>query len=347
MRERAARKLSHEPVRRIWLSICDHYEPCWKKATLEVATERVRVWEEQWPRIADLAPRDSAGNRPRYTFFFPQEEYRPEFLEPLARMTEQGVADVEVHIHHDGEGREDFRARMSGFCRVLHEQHGLLRSIDGQIRFGFIHGNWCLDNSRPDGRWCGLNDEITLLRDLGCYADFTMPAGSHPAQARTMNVIYTCTDDPNRPKSYDTGVPVRPGTGIGGDLLMVPGPFGLRWRERLLPRMETGEIAANDLPSAYRVKRWFELAPQIGGDLFVKLYTHGAQERNSSALLSGALKDLFEMVKAEAGRRQAQVFFVSAWQMYRAIEALAHSHDPVEYALRDAGTLSEKAVKVE
>ena len=38
-------------------------------------------------------------------------------------------------------------------------------------RFGFIHGNWCLDNSRADGRWCGLNNELILLRELGCYAD--------------------------------------------------------------------------------------------------------------------------------------------------------------------------------
>lgn len=330
MRERCSHMLSGEQIRRVWLTVCDHFEPLWGKPTPELALNRVRLWEQRWPRIADAAPRDSAGRPPCHTFFFPEEEYRPEFLEPLAKMTERGIADVEVHIHHDGEGREDFVERMRGFCGVLHEQHGLLRRVDGKIRFGFIHGNWCLDNSRPDGRWCGLNDEITLLRNLGCYADFTMPAGNHPSQSRTLNTIYTCTDDPNRPKSYDTGKSITPGSGIEGDLLMIPGPFGLRWRGRLIPRMETGEIAGNDLPTAYRVRRWFDLSPRIGGDLFIKLYTHGTQERNSAALLGGGLQSLFTFVAAECKKREAEVHFVSAWQMYKKIERLSGSHNAAE-----------------
>jgi hypothetical protein len=48
------------------------------------------------------------------------------------------------------------------------------------IRFGFIHGNWALDNSLPHGKSCGLDSEIALLRDLGCYGDFTMPSGASP-----------------------------------------------------------------------------------------------------------------------------------------------------------------------
>jgi hypothetical protein len=30
--------------------------------------------------------------------------------------------------------------------------------------------------------FCGVNGEIALLRDLGCYADFTMPAIPGPSQ---------------------------------------------------------------------------------------------------------------------------------------------------------------------
>ena len=53
----------------------------------------------------------------------------------------------------------------------------------GELRFAFIHGNWSLDNSRPDGRWCGLNNELILLRELGCYADFTLPSAPSDTQA--------------------------------------------------------------------------------------------------------------------------------------------------------------------
>ena len=73
-------------------------------------------------------------------------------------------------------GEQSFTGRMSRFIETLAGRHGLLRRHRGKLAFGFIHGNWALDNARPDGRWCGLNNEITLLRDLGCYADFTLPA---------------------------------------------------------------------------------------------------------------------------------------------------------------------------
>ncbi len=268
LQSRARRLLAPGEPKRAWLLIADHYEPLWNNPTELEALRRVNLWAEHWPRIAADCPRDSSGNQPVYTMFYPQEEYRPELLQPLAEMARNGIADVEVHIHHDGEGRENFVSRVSEFCKALYGNHGLLRREEGKLRFAFIHGNWALDNSRPDGRFCGLNDEITLLRELGCYADFTMPSGNHPTQSRLVNTIYWCTDDPNMPRSFDSGELARPGGGRNGDLLMVPGPLGLRWAERLVPRLETGEIAGNDPPTPYRVRRWFDLAPRLGRRLF-------------------------------------------------------------------------------
>jgi hypothetical protein len=306
----------------------NHYEPMWQHADLRTAQSRVALWRSAWPTIANRCKPDSAGNPPRYTFFFPQEEYRPTLVEPLAEMVRDGIADVEVHLHHDGEGRQNFIDRITSFCDVLHGKHGLLRERDGKLTFGFIHGNWALDNSRPDGRWCGLNDEIQTLRDLSCYADFTMPSGDSPTQARLINTIYWCTDDPDRPKSYDHGVPVGIGGAIEGDLLMIPGPLGIRWRDRLLPRLETGELSRGNLATPYRVRRWVELAPRIGVDAFIKLYTHGTQERNSSVLLHNGLESAFNLLVEEASQRHCTMYFVSAWQMYLAIDAIRQRRDP-------------------
>jgi len=312
---------------RVWLAIADHFEPFWATGSLEVAQQRIGRYEAQWPRIANSSPRDAAGRKPKYTFFYPQEEYRPELLRRLAGMVQQGIADVEVHIHHDREGREDFIRRVRGFCELLFHEHGLLRYVDGQVRFGFIHGNWALDNSLPGGLWCGLNGEIRLLHDLGCYADFTMPSGNSPSQTRMVNQIYWCTDS-NAPKSYDRGVRAEIGGGVRGDLLMISGPLGLRWKGRLLPRMEKGEVAAHDPPSPYRVRRWFDLAPRIGCDTFIKLYTHGAQDANAETLLNGALQDTFRWVSEEADARSSQLYFVSAWEMYGAVSALCAGREP-------------------
>jgi hypothetical protein len=309
---------------RVWLAIADHYEPYWRKASDptpdELARERVELWARLWPEIA-ARHHDSAGNRPVYTFYYPQEEYHPELLDILAEVTRAGVGDVDVHIHHDGEGEQNFVDRMGGFIETLDRRHGLLRKHQGRLVFGFIHGNWALDNSRPDGRWCGLNNEITLLRDLGCYADFTMPSGASPTQGRILNTIYWTTDDPAQPRSYDRGTPVVPGKPGTGDLLMVTGPFCIRWGERMVPRIEKGELASYDMPNAYRVKRWIDVAPRIGNDLFIKLFTHGTQDRNSNALLrKGGLDDTFRLVAEECRRRGYEFRFVSTWGMRLAID---------------------------
>jgi len=320
------------PIERMWVTIADHYEPRWNRADLKTAQSRVATWRSAWPAISRRCKRDSVGNTPQYTFFFPEEEYHPTLIEPLAEMVRQGVADVEVHLHHDGEGRQNFVDRITGFCTTLNGEHGLLRKRDGKLTFGFIHGNWALDNSRPDGRWCGLNDEILLLRDLGCYADFTMPSGDSPTQARLVNTIYWCKDDADHPKSYDDGVPITVGGAVEGDLLMIPGPLGVRWKDRWLPRLETGELCHGNVATPYRAGRWVELAPRIGNDTFIKLFTHGAQERHSSVLLRDVLESAFNLLAAEASRRKCSIYFVSAWQMYLAIDAIRQHRDPVAAA---------------
>ncbi len=312
---------------RVWLAIADHFEPFVGGADEKTAAERVALWSREWPPIAKRY-RDSAGRTPRYTFFYPEEEYRSHLIDSLREMTRSGIGDVEIHIHHDGEGERDFVGRMSRFRDTLFQEHGLLREQDGKIRFGFIHGNWALDNSLPGGRSCGLNNELTLLEELGCYADFTMPCVNSPAQARTVNQIYWAVDDPARPKSYDRGQHFQAGD-ISNGLLMIPGPLGIRWAERFLPRIEKGEIAGYDLPSQYRVQRWLSCAPRVGQDVFIKLFTHGTQERNSSALLGGALDVLFRAVEAECEFRRWPFFYVSCWELYQAIEAIRRREDPV------------------
>ena len=220
--------------------------------------------------------------------------------------------------------------RMRRFVDTLHQSHGLLRLHDGRLAFGSIHGNWALDNARPDGRWCGLNNEISLLRDLGCYADFTLPAAPSPCQAGPANVIYRAADDPQRPRSHARGAAVRPGIWPNGDLTLITGPLGLNWEGRppWRPRLETGEIAANYTASSARVRLWTRLAPQIGSDIFLKLYTHGAQERNSEALLNGVLDQLFDALKVEATALGLELLYVTPWLMCRAVEDIGAARGP-------------------
>ena len=323
LRDRLRKSMQPRKPKRAWVAITDHYEPLGRGVSIETALGRVAQWREKWPRIADDAPRDSAGQHPQYSFFYPQEEYRRDLLDGIAEIVRLGIGDVEVHLHHDHELSDSFIRKVTDYCRRLTCDHGLLRQQDGRTVFGFIHGNWALDNSRPDGKRCGLSGEIALLRDLGCYADFTMPSAPSATQGRVLNQIYWCTSNPgNRPKSFDRGIEATVGGGRRGDLLMITGPFGLRFSERLMPRLETGELAGNDLPTPSRVRRWFDLAPSIGEDIFLKLYTHGAMEGNFGPLLGGGLSSLFAQLAEEADRRGTEIHWATAYEMYRAIADL-------------------------
>jgi hypothetical protein len=326
---------SRKPAKRLWLLFADHYEPLWNGADERTGAERVARWATRWPAIARKFL-DSTGKSPRYTFFYPEEEYRPRLVEPLERMTSDAIADVEVHLHHDGEGQQNFVDRISSFTETLFSRHGLLRKDKGKVTFGFIHGLWALDNSRADGRFCGLNNELSLLRDLGCYADFTMPSGASPTQARLINTIYWAVDDPDKPKSYDTGLPVTPGGRATGDLLLIPGPFGLRWAQRLLPRIEYGELCSYDPATEYRVRRWLELAPRIGDDIFLKLFTHGTQERHSQYLLEGGLEFTLSLITRECQRAGLDLQFSTAWETRQAIDAAVRGDSRLAHPLERA-----------
>jgi len=310
----------------VHLMFADHYEPYWGKARDEVAAARVAAWSAAWPAIAEAHP-DDAGRPAKWSFFYPEEEYHPHLLDALAVMARRGVGDVEVHIHHDGESEQQFLDRMSGFVATLRDRHGLLHDWQGQTGFAFIHGNWALDNSHPDGRWCGLNNELTLLRQLGCYADFTMPSAPDPCQTSLVNAIYWAVDDPTRPKSHDTGALVTVGGRAPDDaLLCVQGPLTLRPhpRWRVLPSLEVGELAGYARPHPGRADRWLDAAPRIGNAVFVKLFTHGAIEKNAVPLLGGDLAVVLRQVRAACARRQWTLAHTTAWEMFHAIEAARH-----------------------
>jgi hypothetical protein len=318
------RSLTRPPAKRLYVAITDHYEPFGGKASLDTARARVAAWQQRWPSIAANAPKDAAGRAPCYTFFYPQEEYHPEILDSLAALAS---TDVEVHLHHERDTAELFVEKMRTFLDQLHRTHDLLHHHNGGLVFGFIHGNWALDNSRPDGLCCGVTGELQLLRDLGCYADFTMPSIPSATQSRIVNQIYWTTGDPTRPRGFDRGIQATVGGGTRGDLLMITGPTGLRFSNRMLPRVETGELAHYDPPTPHRVERWIDLAPRIGDSIFLKLFGHSAREDNAAALLGtdsqpGTLAPMFQWIAQAAVQHNLELHWASAYDLFRAADSL-------------------------
>jgi hypothetical protein len=315
--------------------VADHYEPAWGGAGLADQRARVRRWVDDYPELARRHT-DSGGRPYQHTFFYPAEEYVPEHLDALAALREQGLGDVEVHLHHDGDGSAGVRRTLEEFTNTLHGRHGLLRTDgSGRLRYGFIHGNWALDNSRPDGRWCGVNDELSILAETGCYADFTLPSAPSATQTRKINSIYYATDDPDRPKSHDRGVDVEVGRPPSGDLLLVQGPLALNWKRRkwgVLPRIENAELSADAPPSPDRADLWIHTHVHVRGRpewRFVKLHTHGAQDDNAAVLLGGAMDRLLSHLESRYndGERH-QLHYVTAWDLYRLVKAAERDDVP-------------------
>ena len=328
-----------DPVH-ILFCVVDHYEPLWRGADVKLGRKRVEKWLRDYPPLADRH-RDGDGIPPQHTFFYPQEEYRPELLEMLARLCRGGYGEVEVHLHHDNDTGDRLCRKLETFKNQL-ASHGLLsRNVrDGRLQYGFIHGNWALDNSRRDGRWCGVNDELLILEKTGCYADFTLPTAPSETQTRKINSIYYATDDPERPKSHDTGVDARVHREPSGDLMIVQGPLTLDWRRRkwgLLPGIESGEIKGDHPPSEHRVDLWMKPGIHIPGRpdwVFVKIFTHGTQERNQGVLFGRPMDEVFTHLERTYNDGQRyKLHYITAREMFNIIRAAEEGRrgDPHRY----------------
>jgi hypothetical protein len=320
----------YEGLRHVFFCFVDHYEPLWGGADERTGLERVKVWHENYAKSVD-GFRDNSGRAPQHTYFYPEEEYAPQYLDLLGDLCAQGFGDVEVHLHHDNDTSDGFRQKIESFTKTLHERHGFLKRNQrtGLLEYGFIHGNWALDDSGADGRWCGVKDEITILKETGCYADFTYPSAPHPSQPPMTNRIYYATDDPLRARSHHSGVDAAYGQAPAGDLLMINGPLTLNWRWRkknIFPHIENGDITGNYPPAKSRCDLWVRTGIAVKGWprwVFIKIHTHGTQDHNSELLLGRRVRPLYENLLDHYNDGERHIMhFVTARELYACIRAV-------------------------
>jgi hypothetical protein len=316
----------------VYFCFVDHYEPYGGTDNKERAHRRIENWIRSYRSVAGRHT-DSDGRHPQHSFFYPVEEYDPSLLDQLAQLCASGFGDVEVHIHHDNDNAENFRRTIGDFVQLLHERHALLRRDEsGRLVYAFIHGNWALDNSRPDGRWCGVDNEIQVLVDTGCYADMTMPSAPSDTQTAKINSIYFAKGCPGHRKSHDQGRDVRIGSwGMPGELLLVQGPLTLNWKDakfHLIPKIESGEVSFDAPPTDRRVRLWAACGISVHGaeeHVFIKVHTHGATESSMQMLFeNGGLELLWTALEREfRDVADCCLHYVSAWEMYQTIKRLA------------------------
>jgi hypothetical protein len=319
--------------KRVCLLLCvaDHFEPRHAATSVDQARARVDRWVAEYPRLfGDF--RDADGRPPRHSFFYPMEAYDRWEVERIAELCRRGFGEVEVHLHHDRDTDSTLRAKLKSYVDTL-VGHGLLSRDPrtGEKKYGFIHGNWALANCLPDGRWCGVDNELDVLRETGCYADFTFPSAPERNQPRTINQIYYAPCGTGKRCPHESGVPVGTGTPPDQRLMLIPGPLTLDWKRRkwgIMPRIENACIQARQPAQIDRLRLWRKARVQVPARpdwYFVKLHTHGAPEWNQAVVLGEPMRQFHADLASFADRNPwFSYHYVTAREMYnlaRAAEA--------------------------
>jgi hypothetical protein len=296
----------------------DHFEPAGH-------FHRTQRWAEEYPMLANVH-RDSNGRPLQHTWFFPGDDLRDESLAALQGLAAAGYGEVELHLHHLNDTEESAEQKFRDAIAYF-QKFGFLRTVDGQTRFGFAHGNGGLDNSRG-AALCGVNRELDLLRRLGCYADFSFPAVWQESQPAVVNAILAATDDPG-PKSYNRAPRVAVHQPLEGRLVIFQGPVQLYacfCPGQLFVRVEDADIHASVPVTPERVDRWVRANIHVQGRpdwIFIKVHGHGAGsdaevEENLGANFDRALSYLER--KYNDGVRYA-LHYVTAREAYNVVRA--------------------------
>lgn len=331
------------------VTIADHFEPSWSAsghADIKTQIERLQAYHKMARKTGD-AVRDIDGTKFRHTNFFPAEQYHPDLLDIMAEMQAEGLGEVEVHLHHGVEQpdtAENLRAALVEFRDMLAERHKCLSRMDGegQPMYAFVHGNLALANS-CGGQYCGVDNEMAILTETGCYADLTLPSAPDRTQVAMINQIYEYGGDPNQAVPHRTGKRVRV-NGIEPVLpLIFTGPLVFNWTRRIkgvpVPRIEDGALVANQPADIARLKRWMSANVTVAGRpdvIFVKLYCHGFFDYDQSACIGdGARRFFSEIIEYGAGNGNFDVHFASAREAFNIASAIIDGERGVPGRYRD------------
>lgn len=331
------------------ITIANHFEPAWgSNGDLDHKTQVKRLQAyHQLARQTGEAVRDADGTKFRHTNFYPAEQYHPEILDILAEMQAEGLGETEVHLHHGvqkPDTAENLRNTLIEFRDTLAERHRLLSRGDGDSspRYAFVHGNLALANS-SGGRNCGVDSEMQILSETGCYVDMTLPSAPEQSQVPVINQIYAFGGPINAAVPHRSGIRA----GMNGKTPQLPliltGPLVFNWRRTVrglpVPRIDDGALTANQPLDSHRFRRWQSANITVAGRsdwVFMKLYCHGFFDQDQSACIGEDARRFFGGLIDESSRSgKFQVHFATAREAFNIAMAAIEGHSGDPHGFRD------------
>ena len=316
------------------IALADHFEPSivpddgLLHAPHDEQERRLEFWCREYPRRADRWL-DADGRPFVHTYFYPAEQYDCGLIQRLAEHCHSGWGEIEIQLHHGipvPDNAENTRKQLLEFRDALAVDHGCLSYFDGtgSPRYGFVHGNFALANS-AGGRFCGVDDEMQLLAETGCYGDFTLPSAPfHPAQTAKINSIYECASSLSQRAPHRSGRDLERGTPAQVFPLIVQGPLAVRLSGAEGLRIENGAITRRNPLSLPRLRLWKQAAISVHGKpdwLFIKLHCHGMDPTQQETVIGQPMHEFLRELVEGADERSEILHFVSAREMVNIVLA--------------------------
>lgn len=309
---------SNKPIDIMFLFV-DHFE-------LNGKEDRLTAWTKGYPEIAKKHL-DSDGHHPKHSFFYALDLMHEHELAAMQPVVEKGYGEFELHWHHDHDTSESFVVKLDAAMEIFHKYNYMKPYKEGQKScFSFIHGNWSLANSRGDN-FCGVNNEVEILKNQGCYADFTYPALFSEAQPPMINNIYYCSNLDTASCYFQGRDATVNKPANDNEFMIFQGPMTINWldwRHKWHPTIEDGDI--NKFPThddPKRINAWMRQNIHVKGKpewRFVKIFCHGAQDHKS--VVSDTTDRMFSYIEKHYNDgKKYRLHYVSAREAYNIVRA--------------------------
>lgn len=313
------------------LALADHFEPAIvpqdgrARAPYDEQERRLEAWCREYPQLID-SHRDHEGRPFSHTYFYPAEQYDAGLIQRLADHCHEGWGEIEIHLHHGAytpDTAEKTYRQLVEFRDALASRHGCLSYLDGAgpARYAFVHGNFALANSN-EGRECGVDSEMQVLADTGCYADLTLPAAAfHPSQTAKINSLYECALPLSQRAPQRRGKDLRQGRTPQVFPLIIQGPLMVDFARF---GIDNAALTAPSPPRLSRLRLWKRAGICVQGRpdwIFIKLHCHSMDPTQEAAVLGQPTQQFLRELVEGAGDRGEILHFVTAREMVNIILA--------------------------
>jgi hypothetical protein len=310
----------------VLIAVADHFEPTFamynRRNQLSQQREKLSRWCHRYP-AAVTEYRDAEGFPFRHSYFLPAEDTDESLLPMLVEHCEEGWGEIEIHLHHgvDQPGNAaETRRVLTDFRDLLVRYRCLSQEAPGgPARYVFVHGNWCLANS---GKYCGVDEELQILAETGCYADMTLPSAPDPSQITKMNSLHECTLPLHSRAAHRKGRDLTVGRPPKTFPIIIQGPLsvylGRDRRGIYRPRLDNAELSVSFPGSLERLVRWARTGISVRGNpdwIFVKLHCHGMDPKDSDALTGDIQRKFLKEITENSQDLGVSLHFVTAREM--------------------------------